>query len=123
MKEFATYLEFFSVSSGKVIIFGDFNLHFDNPNDSNARRFAALLESLLGSAAGSWVQHGKGATHIHGHTLDIVISRSSDKLVSESFISDLISDHFAVVTVVPPTSRANEVNLLQINFCYWVRQI
>jgi hypothetical protein len=29
-----------------------------------------------------------------------VISRLSDKLVSESFISDLISDHFAVVTVV-----------------------
>jgi hypothetical protein len=29
-----------------------------------------------------------------------VISRLSDKLVSESFISDPISDHFAVVTVV-----------------------
>jgi hypothetical protein len=105
------------VSSGKVIIVGDFNLHIDNPDDSNVIRFVALLESL------SWVQHVKGATHIRGHTLNLVISRSSDQLASESFISVLISDHFAVVTVVPPTSRANEVNLLQINFCYWVRQI
>jgi hypothetical protein len=117
MKELATYLECLSVSSGKVIIVGDFNLHIDNPDDSNVIRFVALLESL------SWVQHVKGATHIRGHTLNLVISRSSDQLASESFISVLISDHFAVVTVVPPTSRANEVNLLQINFCYWVRQI
>jgi exonuclease III len=58
MKEFSTYLEFLSVSSGKVIIVGDFNLHVDNPDDSNARRFAALLKSL------SWIQHVKGATHI-----------------------------------------------------------
>ena len=46
------------------------------------------------------IQHVKGGTHTRGHTLDLVISRLSDKLISEDFISDLISDHFAVVTVV-----------------------
>ena len=62
MKEFSTYMELLSVSAGKVIIVGDFNLHVDNPVDSDARRFAALLESL------TWIKHVKGDTHPWSHS-------------------------------------------------------
>jgi hypothetical protein len=59
------------VSSGKDIVVGDFNLQVDNPGDANASKFYALLESLCA------IQHVKDATHLRGHTFDLVISRVS----------------------------------------------
>jgi hypothetical protein len=44
--------------------------------------------------------HVKEATHVHGHTLDLVLSRKSDNLVSDAFVSELISDHFTVISVL-----------------------
>ncbi len=43
-------------------------------------------------------QHVKGGTHNSGHTLDLVITRSSDSIVHKvNIIDPLISDHEAIV--------------------------
>ena len=77
---------------GKLLVVGDFNLHVDLADDGPARRFRDLVDSY------GLCQHVKEATHVHGHTLDLVLSRQSDNLVSDAFVSELIGDHFAVIS-------------------------
>ena len=52
-----------------MLALGDFNIHVDVPNDIDAVKFLDLLESL------GREQHVTEATHIFGHTLDLVITR------------------------------------------------
>ena len=42
------------------------------------------------------VQHVTGATHISGHTLDLVVSRSTDDIVQCCEVGAFISDHNAI---------------------------
>ena len=53
----------------RLLVLGDFNIHVDVPNDIDAVKFLDLLESL------GREQHVTEATHIFGHTLDLVITR------------------------------------------------
>ena len=72
---------------------GDFNLHVDDGDDFQAKRFVDILESY------NLRQHVTGATHISGHTLDLVITKSNDAFLIISGISifdPVISDHSAV---------------------------
>ncbi|EFX68894.1 hypothetical protein DAPPUDRAFT_114159 [Daphnia pulex] len=77
IQEFAECLELLSASTEKLLIMGDFNIHVDRPDSP------AVVD----------------ATHIDGHTLDLVITRSSDDFIYDSFVSDFISDHFPVISV------------------------
>lgn len=44
------------------------------------------------------VQHVKQPTHIHGHTLNLIITRQSDDFFAEEPLSErFISDHAAVI--------------------------
>ena len=43
-QKFSSLLESLSISSGKLIIAGDFNFHIDNLHDNNARRFIDLID-------------------------------------------------------------------------------
>ena len=56
-------------STGHLLISGDFNLHVDNPCCIYVNRFNKILESC------NLKQHITGATHINGHTSDLVISK------------------------------------------------
>ena len=73
--EFSTYLESIVMSSEPLCLTGDFNIHVDDINDSAARLFADLLDSMALN------QHVHSATHELGHTLDLVITRQSDHLI------------------------------------------
>jgi hypothetical protein len=88
---------------GKLLVVGDFNLHVDLAEDGSARRFRDVVDSY------GLCQHVKEAAHVHGHTLDLVLSRKSENLVSDAFISEIISDHFSVISVLrahrPPLPR------------------
>ncbi len=55
-----------------------------------SQRFLALLDHF------DLQQHVRGPTHIEGHTLDLIISRSSDRLLACCTASSLISDYLAV---------------------------
>ena len=64
-------------------------MHVDDPDNNYACAFFDLLFSF---ALG---QHVTESTHIHGHTLDLLITRNSDLMVKEPPITDrLFSDHF-----------------------------
>ena len=76
----------------------------DNCDNYNAKLMSELLESA------SMVQHVSGPTHTKGHTLDLVITRDSDTLVSNvKTDSSLPSDHSAIKCELaisrPPATR------------------
>ena len=99
--EFAEYLESVVMSSDKLLITGDFNFHMDEPTDPNNIHFRDLLDAM------GTVQHVKQPTHIHGHTLDLIITRQSDDFVAEEPLSErFISDYAdAAVTCSLRTRR------------------
>ena len=110
IQEFSEYLELLSASTGKLLIMGDFNIHVDRPDLPVVAKFLSTLV-IFGLN-----QHVVDATHIDGHTLDLVITRCSDDFIYDSFVSDLISDHFAVISVV----RAHKPLLLKKKSCIGV---
>jgi len=97
LDEFSDLLELVSVSSGKLLIVGDFNIHVDDPSCSVARKFLSLLDTF------GLTQHVKFPTRLQsgrpGHSVDLVLSRSTDNFVVDCYNSDLISDHFSIHTL------------------------
>ena len=90
-REFTTYLETLATHPGHVILVGDFNFHINVPNDRDAREFRNLLSSL------ALKQHVQGPTHRSGNTLDLVITRNTDTLVTTALAIDHgFRDHFPV---------------------------
>ena len=74
MEEFPKLLEDVLLLSGKLIIFGDFNIHVDNPTCKQARSFIDLID------AAGLAQHVHQSTHKGGHTLDLILTRSDQVL-------------------------------------------
>ena len=74
-----------------LVISGDFNFHFDDLRDNDTKKFMDLLETF------SLSQHVSGPTHLSGHTLDLIVTRSSDDVVLASPKATFpISDHFII---------------------------
>jgi hypothetical protein len=89
LDEFAVFLEERVLSAQKLCLVGDFNFHVDDARNKDAIDFGALLESF------GLKQHVTGSTHQKGHTLDLVITRSTDALVQDIGTKDTaLSDHF-----------------------------
>ena len=92
LNEFSEFLQAYLLSSIPLLVTGDFNIHVDSEDNPESRSFNDLLESLC------CTQHVQFCTHIHGHTLDLIISRQSDNVIIGQPWSDdtLLSDHFPV---------------------------
>ena len=72
-----------------LIVMGDFNLHIESLSP-DVRQLTCILESF------DLNQHVNFPTHIHGHSLDVMIfSKGCDVLSITP--SDAISDHFSVI--------------------------
>ncbi|XP_068713260.1 uncharacterized protein [Montipora foliosa] len=110
--EFASYMESIILTPEPLIITGDFNIHVDNVNDSDACEFLDLLASL------GLKQHVIGPTHEGGHTLDLVITRQYDQVIkSAALIDRFISDHAAVLCQldsVKPCTATKEISYRQL---------
>ena len=72
-----------------LALMGDFNIHTDS-SSSDAGLPSGIFDSF------DLHQYVDFPTHIHGHSLDIIICSPECGLLSVS-ASDLISDHFSVV--------------------------
>ena len=72
--EFSDNMESIILAAEKLVIVGDFNIHVDVAGDRDASRPQDLFDSL------SVQQHAKGTTHIHGHTLDLILTSTNCKL-------------------------------------------
>ena len=78
------------MSPEPLLITGDFNVHVNVPCDSYATRFQELLTSM------GLKQHVDKT--ISGHTLDLIVTRCSDSLLSAKPITDyLFYDHITVL--------------------------
>ena len=71
-------------------IVGVFNLHLDTPS-ATTTTFNVILASF------DTTQHVHFPTHIHGHRLDIIITRSSCKNIQTPTVVDGLSDHNTVI--------------------------
>ena len=58
--------------------------------NTDASRFRDILSNH------SLCQHVSGPTHMDGHTLDLIITKLTDNLVSKTTVSDFLTDHGAV---------------------------
>ncbi|XP_063960265.1 uncharacterized protein LOC135155265 [Lytechinus pictus] len=91
-KEFSSLLEILLSSPQRLIIAGDFNIHIEKSNRAEVLNFLDILRmSKLRN-------HITCSTHMAGHTLDLVISRDDDSLVSSvKSTQSLPSDHSAII--------------------------
>ena len=81
---------------------GDFNVHLES-SSSDDRQLTGILQSF------DLNQHVNFSTHIHGHSLDVMIFSHSCDALSVS-PSDAISDHFSVVDDLKiPTDHSHTV--------------
>ena len=89
--EFAKFLESAVLCTDQLLITGDFNIHVDVTDDVDAVKLQELLEST------GLQQHVNVPTHIRGHTLDLIITRHSENIVTSPPRTDYIfSDHMPV---------------------------
>ena len=79
------------LSKCPLLFVGDFNIHVDNATDNAACHFLHQLSSC------GLVQHVDEATHEKGHTLDLIITRESEAIVSDINIHAMLSDHYAIL--------------------------
>ena len=98
---FHMLVEFHSSTNSSFIICGDFNIHTTSRDSVN---FLNTLDSC------NITQHVHSATHLHGHTLDLILT-SDSSLVSNVVVSDYISDHaMSKCQVETPTTAKSQAN-------------
>ncbi len=113
LTEFSTLLEDIISHPSEIIFFGDFNIHVDTPTSYDTAPFLTLLETYNLS------QHINFPTHIHGHTLDLLITRSESTITSNiSEFDPSISDHHAITfnLKVPSYTRPSQAAKLIRSF-------
>uniref|UniRef100_A0A8C2GW53 Reverse transcriptase domain-containing protein n=1 Tax=Cyprinus carpio TaxID=7962 RepID=A0A8C2GW53_CYPCA len=95
LKEFGDFLSDLLVTADKALIFRDFNIHVDNPNDALGLAFTDLLNCF------GVKQNVTGPTHRFNHTLDLIISHGID-LTDIDIVpqSDDVTDHFLVSCIL-----------------------
>ena len=106
-------MEQFLLLPGRLLITGDFNIHFENNSDSDAMKFADILDSL------GLIQHVTCPTHISGHTLDLIITRNEDNIIVSPPVCDtFLSDHSTLLCDVafekaPPVRNTIQLRRLK----------
>ena len=124
-KDLDTLISIATTTPHEFLITGDFNLHVDDLSNSNTKQFLTAL------GAANLSQHVHFPTHIHQHTLDLIITHSDSTLspnVSFSAISP--SDHYPVFTsltlkplVSSPPSAQSFRSIKAINVTQFSRDI
>uniref|UniRef100_A0AAR2KDM3 Endonuclease/exonuclease/phosphatase domain-containing protein n=1 Tax=Pygocentrus nattereri TaxID=42514 RepID=A0AAR2KDM3_PYGNA len=91
IKEFSDFAANLAVCNDKVIIGGDFNIHFEKVDDPLKRTFTSILDSV------GFTQNVTGLTHYCSHTLDLVLTLglNIDKL-NILPQTTAISDHYLI---------------------------
>ena len=103
LEDFYQYMDSHTTSGGKLLVIGDFNIHFEQ-NCGTAQRFKDVLYSL------NLNQHVEKTTHQHGHILDLLITRNNECLIDNlQILPPVMSDHspltFTVRSIKPASIR------------------
>ena len=114
LDEFATYVNEIVVTRQDILIVGDFNLHCE----LNSAPGVKLLNDIL--AENNLKQHVTEPTHMKGHMLDLVITRSSSSIVlSTTAYPSSISDHYSVVFRLSSASPVSARAVKQLRDLIW----
>ena len=91
LDEFSNFIDDRILLPDKLVICGDFNFHVDNQSCKDSTSFMSLLKSY------GLAQLVAKPTHTKGHTLDLLITRSTETFISNIEVKDMcLSDHFWV---------------------------
>lgn len=110
LDDFHNFLEEINTYSGDILLSGDFNIHIEDKQNTQALRFLDLLDCF------GLTQHVTVPTHTSNHTLDLIITRSMIP-VSPPSTHSLLSDHFAVFgyfSVRKKTYETRQISLQKI---------
>ena len=91
LSEFSEFLSGLVLSTDKVIIVGDFNIHVDVDDDSLSTAFISLLDSI------GFSQSVNKPTHCFNHTLDLVLAYGIE--IEHLIVfpqNPLLSDHYLI---------------------------
>ena len=92
LTEFAEFLESVILSTDPLLITGHFNIHVDAADNVDAIKRLELFQST------GLEQHFNVPTLVGGHTLDLIVTRQSKRIISSAPHADyLFSDHTAVL--------------------------
>ena len=92
-EDFLSYVGFLSSLSSSFVICGDFNFHVDTMSPT-VSEFKSVIDSCCLS------QYVDFPTHLHGHTLDLLMAPSKFSAISDVKGSSFISDHKIISCVV-----------------------
>lgn len=106
--EFETMVTELMAASEYFIILGDFNVHYDNKEESETRNFMQLLDTA------KLIQLVNTHTHRKGHILDWLVTRreTAHHIMSVTVMDKLISDHFLLsftLNMVKPIYKSKVV--------------
>ena len=87
LPEFSDFLETIAIRPGHLCVLGDFNIPWDKHDDPERKNFASLLSAF------GLHQHVQDPTHSRGHTIDYIITKSDNDIVSKVDVGELVSDH------------------------------
>ena len=95
---FNALLENIYPTTDNLVIIGDFNIHMDT-NSNDSKKFRALLGSF------DLLQKVNFPTHILGHTIDLVLTKSRNDNISHVHATEAFSDHFSITFKVNITPQ------------------
>ena len=104
-------LDRLALSARPFIIIGDFNIHWDVENDQERATLHDMCETL------DLQQHVDFSTHEDGHTLDLILSRGADNLISKVSQGLRLSDHSAIhfsVNIAKPHPMRKKVSFRKL---------
>ena len=105
LDEFSELMETYLPITNHLLILGDFNIHYDKPSDPDTSKFMDLIKSM------GLQQHVVGVTHRSGHTIDLILTRETEEIISGTPVNDyMLSDHSTVLCNIlvkkpPPVTR------------------
>ena len=125
IEEFSSLVEILTLSRQPLIICGDFNFHVDDLTNPDAAKFLNFLEST------DLKYNVTAPTHRQGHSLDLILSREDENIVSDIRIlpSDNISVHSLITGILdcsrPPPSKllVKHRNMKNLNMNRFVEEI
>jgi len=95
LDDFSDFISNLLTKGKNLIIMGDFNIHINNNNDTNAQAFVAMMEAF------GLMQHVISSTHKAGNILDHIYTEVGGNICLHScWNGDFVSDHCIIRSVL-----------------------
>ena len=103
LEDFLSYIGFLSSLSSSFVVCGDFNIHEDSTSP-----FVSELKSVFDACC--LTQDIEFPTHLHVHTLDLLLAPTEFSAISEVHGPCFISDHKIISCLIDFQSAGNHQN-------------